>query len=316
MWHETPNEMKILLKSVMDMDEHSSSSDSRGHYLYDWELHIFFDDAFTKKNGKYCVNDFVLGLFLAMNEVHAEKYKPEPVAEVETTEYGGRVTWTLTHKSKVICHLKDKLKIRIKKRWSQCMYIDYFWQKYRPRNITEQLTEAHSNQPIRIRDFKSEDTFILALDGDMDFKPEAVVMLLEVMMKNDRIGAACGRIHPTGSGIIAGYQKFEYAVGHWLQKSTEDALGNVLCSPGCFSLFRLEALCKKSPIMENVRNRMKIKSEDWEKTHSRMYDLDKTPLEKYFTMSTTGRHSIQYDQGEDRWLCTLLITRGWEVSIS
>jgi hypothetical protein len=38
------------------------------------------------------------------------------------------------------------------------------------------------------------------------------------------------------------YQKFEYAVGHWLQKATEDALGNVLCAPGCFSLYRLTAL--------------------------------------------------------------------------
>ena len=34
------------------------------------------------------------------------------------------------------------------------------------------------------------------------------------------------------------YQKFEYAVGHWLQKATEHVLGCVLCSPGCFSLFR------------------------------------------------------------------------------
>ena len=34
------------------------------------------------------------------------------------------------------------------------------------------------------------------------------------------------------------YQKFEYAIGHWLQKATEHVLGCVLCSPGCFSLFR------------------------------------------------------------------------------
>ena len=34
------------------------------------------------------------------------------------------------------------------------------------------------------------------------------------------------------------YQMFEYAIGHWLQKATEHVLGCVLCSPGCFSLFR------------------------------------------------------------------------------
>ena len=38
------------------------------------------------------------------------------------------------------------------------------------------------------------------------------------------------------------YQMFEYAVGHWFQKATEHVMGCVLCSPGCFSLFRGEAL--------------------------------------------------------------------------
>ena len=38
------------------------------------------------------------------------------------------------------------------------------------------------------------------------------------------------------------YQLFEYAIGHWFQKATEHVLGCVLCSPGCFSLFRGLAL--------------------------------------------------------------------------
>lgn len=44
------------------------------------------------------------------------------------------------------------------------------------------------------------------------------------------------------TGPIVWYQKFEYAIAHWLQKSTEHVLGCVLCSPGCFSLFRGSAL--------------------------------------------------------------------------
>ena len=28
--------------------------------------------------------------------------------------------------SRIVCHLKDKEKIRHKKRWSQCMYMYYF----------------------------------------------------------------------------------------------------------------------------------------------------------------------------------------------
>ena len=82
------------------------------------------------------------------------------------------------------------------------------------------------------------------------------------------------------------YQMFEYAISHWLQKSTEHVLGCVLCSPGCFSLFRGEAL-----MSDNVMN-------------------------TYTTVSTQPKHYIQYDQGEDRWLCTLLLQQGWRVEYS
>ena len=82
------------------------------------------------------------------------------------------------------------------------------------------------------------------------------------------------------------YQMFEYAIGHWLQKSTEHVMGCVLCSPGCFSLFRGEAL-----MSDNVMN-------------------------TYTTVSTEPKHYVQYDQGEDRWLCTLLLQQGWRVEYS
>lgn len=45
-----------------------------------------------------------------------------------------------------------------------------------------------------------------------------------------------------GSNPIVWYQKFEYAVGHWFQKTAEHVFGTVLCSPGCFSLVRVAAL--------------------------------------------------------------------------
>ena len=45
------------------------------------------------------------------------------------------------------------------------------------------------------------------------------------MKRNPKIGASCGRIHPTGTGIMQLYQKFEYAIGHWMFKSTEHILG-------------------------------------------------------------------------------------------
>ena len=63
------------------------------------------------------------------------------------------------------------------------------------------------------------------------------------------------------------YQKFEYALGHWMQKSTEHVLGSVLCSPGCFSLFRARAL-----MTDNV-------------------------MKTYTKEAKKPQHFIQYDQG-------------------
>ena len=48
----------------------------------------------------------------------------------------------------------------------------------------------------------ARNTFILALDGDIDFKPDALLLLLDLMKKDKKLGAACGRIHPTGKGKI------------------------------------------------------------------------------------------------------------------
>jgi cellulose synthase/poly-beta-1,6-N-acetylglucosamine synthase-like glycosyltransferase len=85
---------------------------------------------------------------------------------------------------------------------------------------------------------------------------------------------------------MAWYQRFEYAIGHWLQKATEHVMGCVLCSPGCFSLFRAKAL------------------------------MDDNVMNKYTTKSENPQDFVQYDQGEDRWLCTLLLQRGWRVEYS
>ncbi|VDI42263.1 chitin synthase [Mytilus galloprovincialis] len=130
---------------------------------------------------------------------------------------------------------------------------------------------------------KVENTYIMALDGDVDFSPEALQLLLDRMKKNTKVGATCGRIKPGGSGPVVWYQKFEYAIGHWLQKSAEHVFGCVLCSPGCFSLFRAKAL------------------------------MDDNIMRTYANVPTEPKHYIQYDQGEDRWLCTLLLQQGKRI---
>ncbi|XP_057669819.1 chitin synthase chs-2-like [Diorhabda carinulata] len=290
MWHETKEEMVEFLKSVLRMDEDQCAHRIVRSYLqynmpdyYEYETHIFFDDAFirvSQDDQDPHVNQYVLDLVDSVNDaaskVHAVNVKIQPPV-VYPTPYGGRLIWTLPGKTKMIAHLKDKAKIRSKKRWSQVMYMYYL--------LGFKIMDNEELTPKQIKNM-AKNTYILALDGDIDFQPAAVHLLVEYMKKNPTLGAACGRIHPIGSGAMAWYQVFEYAVGHWLQKATEHVIGCVLCSPGCFSLFRAGAL------------------------------MDDNVMAKYTTEATEARHFVQYDQGEDRWLCTLLLQRGYRVEYS
>ena len=51
----------------------------------------------------------------------------------------------------------------------------------------------------------AENTYLLALDGDVDFQADAALRLVDLMKKNKGVGAACGRIHPTGTSYMAWY---------------------------------------------------------------------------------------------------------------
>ena len=51
----------------------------------------------------------------------------------------------------------------------------------------------------------ANNTFILALDGDVDFQPSALRLLIDLMKGNTHVGAACGRILPIGLGLFNAY---------------------------------------------------------------------------------------------------------------
>ncbi|KAM9860556.1 chitin synthase 1 [Aulostomus maculatus] len=306
MWHETYDEMLKILTSMFRLDRYRGDPKEEHKDCFDFECHIYVDDAFMteKETGKRLVNSYVNDLTHVVIEVYRvfTNKEPDDVSIIETP-YGGRLMFVLPEGNMLYIHLKDKSLIRNKKRWSQIMYLYYLlgWKGYiskNPQKITRQ------NNPCRAslvsmdgeifllpqydndnkRKFISDDnTYILALDGDTDFQPKAVILLVDRLRMYYNVGAACGRIHPTGMGPMVWYQKFEYAVGHWLQKTAEHVFGSVLCSPGCFSLFRGSAL------------------------------MDDNVLKRYTTTATRASEYVQYDQGEDRWLCTLLLQQGWRV---
>nr|Q8T5G8.1 RecName: Full=Chitin synthase; AltName: Full=Chitin-UDP acetyl-glucosaminyl transferase [Meloidogyne artiellia]AAG40111.1 chitin synthase [Meloidogyne artiellia] len=280
MWHESALEMGCMLKSIFRLDKDQCARRNAQRYLkvvdpdyYVFEAHIYIDDAFElDENGNPHPNKFVHQLLEKMDEAASTKLQLR-TPRICVTSYGGRISYVLPWRNRLSIHLKNKLLIRQRKRWSQVMYL-YFLLGFRL------MLRVHEQKR---RELLAENTFILTLDGDVDFQPECVHLLVDLMRKNRRLGAACGRIHPRGSGLMVWYQKFEYAVGHWLQKATEHMIGCVLCSPGCFSLFRSSAL------------------------------IDDNVARKYATKSEKPFHYVQYDQGEDRWLCTLLLQRGYRV---
>ncbi|CAG2190747.1 CHS1 [Mytilus edulis] len=326
--------MPVLVTSILRLDMRQSINKFMEEDLkedvetFDLEAHVFFDDAFEpttdtqsqRREMNIYVKTFIRELSFATWDFY-EKQIELPDGGMLKTPYGARIEWTLPGENKMFIHLKDKTKVRNKKRWSQVMYMLYIlkWKipqilnpergynssktKSKKEKLHEkkekldkkkeklekkselekkELLEKKKQKKKQIQEI-AEKTFLLALDGDVDFEPEAVLSLMRRMEKNDKVGAACGRIHPIGNGPMVWYQQFEYAISHWLQKATEHVIGCVLCSPGCFSLFRGSAI------------------------------LQHEVLETYTSVAQEARQCLQYDQGEDRWLCTLLLQKGWKI---
>ena len=136
----------------------------------------------------------------------------------------------------------------------------------------------------RMKNHNKNKAFILTTDADIEFTSGSVVALLDILARDGKAGAVCARTHPLGTGPVVWYQKFDYAIGHWFQKAAEHILGCVLCCPGCFSVFRVSAL-------EQV-------------------------LDTYSSSVENGFDFLTKDMGEDRWLCTLLIQKGWRLEYS
>ncbi|XP_052437793.1 chitin synthase chs-1-like [Carassius gibelio] len=294
MWHETYDEMMKIIISMFRLDKYRPKTKEQEQSDVQFEFHIYFDDAFKDvDNGRHAneyaeiIVDVIKEVYTIFSEEDPCIFKQRPALprqKIINTPYGGRLEYTLPKGNLMMVHLKDKTLIRHKKRWSQIMYLYYILGWRLNRQYFKELKAGAELGSLKENLKKDrENTYILALDGDTDFQPSAVMLLIDRLKLYPEVGAACGRIHPTGTGPMVWYQKFEYAVGHWLQKTAEHVFGCVLCSPGCFSLFRGAAL------------------------------MDDNVMKRYTTKASEASHYVQYDQGEDRWLCTLLLQQGWRV---
>ena len=149
MWHESSEEIKVCLKSLFKMDEDYCVRKLRenAYDQFEWEANVFFDDCMMKledkwksklqdkktdgKDGKkgdktkvddtkWVVNTYVLDLLKTVDEYGTEWYDKigvdfgKPIKML--TPYGGRLTWELPGGTRMVVHLKDKSKIRNKKR--------------------------------------------------------------------------------------------------------------------------------------------------------------------------------------------------------
>ena len=267
MYREAEHEMKQMLRSIRRVAE--AIKDARKKFSRHekraphYESHVFFDGATV--GNKF--NEFVLQLISLLEETLDVN-----LADLEKTctPYGYQLKWMVNDILPFCIHLKDNTKVKNKKRWSQVMYMSYIL-NYRLQERDEQGREL----------FDPHSTYILTTDADIEFKANSVAALLDFLARDDSVGAVCARTHPLGSGPLVWYQIFEYAFGHWFQKSAEHVLGCVLCCPGCFSVFRVSAIA----------------------------DV----LETYQSSVTSASEFLTKDMGEDRWLCTLLIQHGWRL---
>ncbi|ELU12555.1 hypothetical protein CAPTEDRAFT_3956 [Capitella teleta] len=228
-----------------------------------YQAHIFFDNGvrdtrLTKFALQLIHNRWKLTHYLDIGVENAAKVM---------TPYGQKLTWEMARVDPnqpgmhFSIHLKDNKKVKSKKRWSQVMYMSYVLDFV----IKEERTAAACD----------DNNYILTTDADVKFDPESVESLLDLLARDQHVGAVCSRTLPLGSGPIYWFQIFDYAIGHWFQKAANHVLGSVLCCPGCFSVYRVSALRGVLPL--------------------------------YATKVDKASEFLTKDMGEDRWLCSLLV---------
>eukprot|EP00058_Branchiostoma_floridae_P007244 XP_002592732.1 hypothetical protein BRAFLDRAFT_67172 [Branchiostoma floridae] len=264
MYRETWDEMSKYLDSIKrvatsDLDKLVGTKPNN-RWAGKFEAHVYFDNGLRGDK----LTDFSAQLVCLVKDKYPDSVEVTP----RRTWYGWKLRWDLSGSLflPLTIHLKDNQNVKSKKRWSQVMYME----------------SAVDSQ--RIKESKKRVKYILATDGDVDFDAGSIVAMLLQMLsdREGQVGAVCARTHPVGSGPFVWYQMFDYAIGHWLQKVANHVLGSVLCAPGCFTVYRVEAI--------------------------------KKVLEEYRSDVEEASDFLTKDMGEDRWFTTLLVKAGYKIN--
>ncbi|CAL8241026.1 unnamed protein product [Gadus morhua 'NCC'] len=217
MWHETFSEMEKIIISIFRWDQFRPHDDGNG------ERHAnqYVEDMVQ-------VIQKVYSLF--QEDEQSPFMGPGPIGDqiLLRTPYGGRLNVTLPCGNLLVVHLKDKSLIRHKKRWvpglsPQIMYMYYLLGWRLDTRFYRRWLNGEDQAQIEREKEGGKNTYILALDGDTDFHPPAVMLLIDRLKQYPRCGAACGRIHPTGTGTPPGSPYWHRFKGTFVQNAARHA---------------------------------------------------------------------------------------------
>ncbi|AWP01707.1 Hypothetical protein SMAX5B_012609 [Scophthalmus maximus] len=166
--------MKVArAKNQERLDRYRGDPKEEHKDCFDFECHIYVDDAFMteKHTEKRVVNSYVNDLIHVVIEIMYLYY-------------------LLGWKGYIV---KNPQKIPRQNNLCRASLISIDGESF--------LMPQYDNDNKR-KFIADDNTYILALDGDTDFQPKAVILLIDRLRMYDNVGAACGRIHPTGMGAF------------------------------------------------------------------------------------------------------------------
>jgi biofilm PGA synthesis N-glycosyltransferase PgaC len=91
-----------------------------------------------------------------------------------------------------------------------------------------------------IKHFNLASYDLLALaDADTTFEPGYFAAMERAFANNPQAALACGRVKSRPKNWLTAWRALQYAVGHWLIKEGQNALGTINVAAGCCSVFRM-----------------------------------------------------------------------------